>query len=213
MVLPGRARLVRGRERRPDRRVRADEQPRGGHAQSADASGCRARAAWPTSRTCIAISSSICRASRSSTRPSGSSSRRPPAEWQLTRTAQRPATSPVSSCSSRTSRCSGSDQATGRFRVDEVFPSTTFDELLESTGFDLGITTLDGIPVVDAPTSAELDALRRRVDPLGIRRLEFVPSRERAPLLESTIRAEADLAARVLERPFYRPAVRAAGSR
>ena len=30
-----------------------------------------------------------------------------------------------------------------------------------------GITTLDGIPVVDAPTSAELDALRRRVDPLG----------------------------------------------
>ena len=29
------------------------------------------------------------------------------------------------------------------------------------------MTTLDGIPVVDAPTSAELDALRRRVDPLG----------------------------------------------
>jgi glutaconate CoA-transferase subunit A len=105
------------------------------------------------------------------------------------------------------------DQASGRFGVKEVFPSTTFDELLESTGFDLGMTTLEGIPVVDAPTSAELDALRRRVDPLAIRRLEFVPSRERAPLLDSTIRAEADLAARVLERPFYRPAVRSAGSR
>jgi glutaconate CoA-transferase subunit A len=104
------------------------------------------------------------------------------------------------------------DQATGRFRVHEVFPSTTFDELLESTGFDLGITTLDGIPIVDAPTAAELDALRRRVDPLGIRRLEFVPSRERAPLLESTIRAEAHVAARVLEHPFYRSLVRAAGS-
>ena len=61
-------------------------------------------------------------------------------------------------------------------------------------GSTLGIDSLDGIPVVPAPTSAELDALRRRVDPLGIRKLEFVPSRDRGPLLEATIRAEAELA-------------------
>jgi glutaconate CoA-transferase, subunit A len=102
------------------------------------------------------------------------------------------------------------DERTGRFRVSEVFPWTTFDELADSTGFDLGITSLNGIPVVLPPTDAELQALRRRCDPLGIRRLEFVPSRERGPLLESTIRAEAELAGRVIERPFYRTRATAA---
>ncbi len=96
------------------------------------------------------------------------------------------------------------DEASGRFRVHEIFPWTTFTKLSESTGFELGITSLDGIPVVAAPSDLELDALRRRVDPLGIRKLEFVPSRERGPLLETTIRAEAELATRLLGRPFYR---------
>jgi glutaconate CoA-transferase, subunit A len=96
------------------------------------------------------------------------------------------------------------DEATGRFRVAEVFPWTTLIELRDSTGFELGIHSLDGIPVVAAPTTDELDALRRVVDPFGIRKLEFVPSRERGPLLHETIRAEAELATRVLGRPFYR---------
>jgi glutaconate CoA-transferase subunit A len=96
------------------------------------------------------------------------------------------------------------DEATGRFRLAEVFPWTTMLELRDSTGFDLGIASLDGIPIVPAPTTDELDALRRRVDPLGIRKLEFVPSRHRGPLLDETIRAEAELATKVLVRPFYR---------
>jgi acyl CoA:acetate/3-ketoacid CoA transferase alpha subunit/acyl CoA:acetate/3-ketoacid CoA transferase beta subunit len=104
------------------------------------------------------------------------------------------------------------DEASGRFRVDEVFPWTTFDELSDSTGFDLGITSLDGLPIVAAPSNVELETLRRRVDPLGIRKLEFVPSRERGPLLETTIRAEAELATRILGRPFYRTAATPAGS-
>jgi glutaconate CoA-transferase subunit A len=105
------------------------------------------------------------------------------------------------------------DEVTGRFRVAEVFPWTTFPELRDATGFDLGIASLDGIPAVPAPTTTELDALRRRVDPLAIRKLEFVPSRERGPLLERTIVAEAELAGRVLGRPFYRTAATAAGPR
>jgi glutaconate CoA-transferase subunit A len=104
------------------------------------------------------------------------------------------------------------DEASGRFRVHDVFPWTTFTELSDSTGFDLGITSLDGIPVVAAPSDVELDALRRRVDPLGIRKLEFVRSRERGPLLESTILAEADLATRLLDRPFYGTRATPAGS-
>jgi glutaconate CoA-transferase subunit A len=105
------------------------------------------------------------------------------------------------------------DEATGRLRVAQVFPWTTFLGLRDATGFELGIDSLDGIPVVPTPTPAELDALRRRVDPLGIRKLEFVPSRDRGPLLEETIRAEAELAGRVLGRPFYRAAATATGSR
>jgi glutaconate CoA-transferase subunit A len=105
------------------------------------------------------------------------------------------------------------DEGLGRFRVHEKFPWTKFAELAESTGFDLGITSLDGIPVVAAPSEVELKALRRRVDPLGIRRLEFVPSRERGPLLESTIAVEAELARRVLGQPFYRATVTTTRSR
>ncbi len=105
------------------------------------------------------------------------------------------------------------DELTGRFRVAEVFPPTTFAELREATGFELGITSLDGIPLVAAPTAAELDALRWRVDPLGIRKLEFVPSRDRGPLLERTIQAEAELASRLLGRPFHRAPTTAEGSR
>ena len=104
------------------------------------------------------------------------------------------------------------DEASGRFSVDEVFPWTTFDELSDATGFDLGIVSLDGIPVVAAPSDVELKTLRRRVDPLGIRKLEFVPSRDRGPLLETTIRAEADLANRLLGRPFFRTSATPAGS-
>jgi glutaconate CoA-transferase subunit A len=96
------------------------------------------------------------------------------------------------------------DERTGRFRLDEVFPWTTFDELSDATGFGLGVTSLDGIPVVAPPTTVELETLRERCDPLGIRKLEFVPSRERGSLLDTTIRAEAEVAARVLEHPFYR---------
>jgi hypothetical protein len=104
------------------------------------------------------------------------------------------------------------DKATGRFRVDEVFPWTTIEELADSTGFDLGVSSLDGIPVVPPPTVAELEALRARCDPLGIRRLEFVASRDRGPLLAETIRAEASLAESVLARPFFRAAATPAGS-
>jgi glutaconate CoA-transferase subunit A len=104
------------------------------------------------------------------------------------------------------------DESTARFAVTEVFPWTTFDELSASTGFDFGIDSLDGIAVVAAPSAAELEALRERCDPLGIRKLEFVASRDRGPLLEATIRAEADLAGRVLDRPFHRLIATPAGS-
>lgn len=84
----------------------------------------------------------------------------------------------------------GLDPATDRLRVEAVFPGASFDDLIAATGFDLGLASLDGIPMVDPPSEHELRTLRERVDPLGIRRLEFVSSRERGPLLDQVIAAE-----------------------
>jgi glutaconate CoA-transferase subunit A len=46
-----------------------------------------------------------------------------------------------------------------------------------------------------------LRVLRERVDPLGIRRLEFAPARERAQLLAACIAAEQDLIDQALRPP------------
>ncbi len=40
------------------------------------------------------------------------------------------------------------------------------------------------------PTEEELRALRHEVDPLGIRRLEFVPSAQRGALIDELLTAE-----------------------
>jgi hypothetical protein len=49
------------------------------------------------------------------------------------------------------------------------------------------------LPVTDPPTDEELRLIRTRIDPFGIRRLEFVPGRERLDLIESILKAEAGL--------------------
>jgi glutaconate CoA-transferase subunit A len=89
----------------------------------------------------------------------------------------------------------GVGETTGRFGVEEVFPWTTFDELRDATGFDLGIADLEGIPLVDPPTAAELTVLREVVDPWGLRRLEFTPSKEREPLLREVLGLDTALTA------------------
>jgi glutaconate CoA-transferase subunit A len=40
------------------------------------------------------------------------------------------------------------------------------------------------------PTPEELSLIRREVDPLGMRRLEFVAGKERGPLLTALIESE-----------------------
>jgi glutaconate CoA-transferase subunit B len=58
------------------------------------------------------------------------------------------------------------DENAGRIRVRSLHPGVTSAEVQAATGFDLG--DLSGVPVTAAPTAAELDLLRRRVDPRGI---------------------------------------------
>jgi glutaconate CoA-transferase, subunit B len=63
-----------------------------------------------------------------------------------------------------------------RLEVRSVHPGRTLPEVLSATGFELGVSPQ--IHETPAPTAEELDALER-VDPEGIRGLEFRESRER----------------------------------
>ena len=47
-----------------------------------------------------------------------------------------------------------------------------------------------GYRVAEPPTSAELKMLRTEIDPLGIRRLEFVPSKDRTQLITELLNTE-----------------------
>ncbi|MEQ8699244.1 MAG: CoA-transferase [Bauldia litoralis] len=77
--------------------------------------------------------------------------------------------------------------------VVETFPGVTRERIVEATGF----------PVVFAPDCQEispvpaetLEILRERIDPLGLRRLEFVGSRNRGGLLDEIVALDRDLVA------------------
>jgi glutaconate CoA-transferase subunit A len=73
------------------------------------------------------------------------------------------------------------------------YPWVTHNEVVENTGWVVSRDEFDAAEILGEPTSFELDALRRDVDPLGVRRLEFVPAKEREPLLRELVAAETDV--------------------
>jgi glutaconate CoA-transferase subunit A len=85
----------------------------------------------------------------------------------------------------------------GVFELDEesrelvlvsIHPGVTVAEVQEATGFPLRFTP---DPAETAPPSREeLVMIRREIDPLGMRRLEFVAGKERGPLLAALIVSE-----------------------
>ncbi len=77
------------------------------------------------------------------------------------------------------------------FRLTSLHPNVTLDMVKENTGGEFLVA--DPLPVTSAPTEEELRLIRTRIDPFGIRRLEFIPGRERLDLIESILRAEAGL--------------------
>jgi glutaconate CoA-transferase, subunit A len=95
----------------------------------------------------------------------------------------------------------GWDAAEGGLVVRERFPWTTLDELRESTGFD--VHGFDDSTLAREPSPSELTTLREVVDPLGIRRLEFQPSKDRLPALRRVIEEERAVAHAVLDTPFW----------
>jgi glutaconate CoA-transferase subunit A len=85
----------------------------------------------------------------------------------------------------------------GRFALDapaaglvltHLHPGVALDEVRERTGWPLVVA--DDLQVTPAPTAAELQALRERVDPLGVHRLDFVPAAERGALIDELLDRE-----------------------
>ena len=60
------------------------------------------------------------------------------------------------------------EETSKRLRLHSVHPGVTVDEVKARTGFELVVP--DRVPVTGLPTVAELDILRRRVDPQGLLR-------------------------------------------
>jgi len=83
------------------------------------------------------------------------------------------------------------DVEKNEFVLESVHPGFTVDDVSAACGFDLTVST--ELKVTQAPPAEVLDVLRREVDPLGIRRLEFVAAQDRHRLLAECIRAESEV--------------------
>ncbi len=77
------------------------------------------------------------------------------------------------------------------FRLLSLHPGVTLAAVKENTGGEFLIA--DPLPETEPPSAEELRLIRTRIDPFGIRRLEFVPGRDRLDLIESILTAEAGL--------------------
>lgn len=82
------------------------------------------------------------------------------------------------------------DLELGRLVLTHVHPGVTVEGVQESTGFPLTIS--EKLVETAPPTGEELRAIREEIDPLGIRRLEFVPGRDRMALIEELLSNEED---------------------
>lgn len=80
------------------------------------------------------------------------------------------------------------DDETKRMKVGTIHPGITLEEIRKSTGFELLVP--EGISETLPPTEEEINILRNKVDPLGIRKLEVLTGNEREELLNIIIEKE-----------------------
>jgi glutaconate CoA-transferase subunit A len=80
------------------------------------------------------------------------------------------------------------DPSARELALVSIHPGHTVKEVQAATGFPLRRSP--DIAQTPRPTGEELSLIRREVDPLGMRRLEFVAGKERGPLLAALIGGE-----------------------
>lgn len=88
------------------------------------------------------------------------------------------------------------DQAEGQLVVVETMPGVTRETIAAETGFK--VIFADDSREMDPPTDHELSVLRDQIDPLGIRRLEFVGARERGALLDEILKRDLEGTAKIV---------------
>lgn len=74
------------------------------------------------------------------------------------------------------------------FRLLSLHPGVTLDEVRQRSGGDFLVS--DPLQETEPPSAGELLLIREEIDPFAIRRLEFVPGKDRLNLIESILSAE-----------------------
>ncbi|MCU1494465.1 MAG: coenzyme transferase [Acidimicrobiaceae bacterium] len=92
----------------------------------------------------------------------------------------------------------GFDGTRSELVLETLHPGVTLEEMRGAMGFDPVLAKEIG--VTDGPSPETLACLRKEVDPLGIRRLEFAPAKDRSALLSACIESERQLVERALRR-------------
>jgi glutaconate CoA-transferase subunit A len=85
------------------------------------------------------------------------------------------------------------DHESRELRLASLHPGVEVADVERETGFE--VIRSPALERTEPPTAAELELLATEIDPLGIRRLEFVPARERSAVLAEIIAAEERLVA------------------
>ena len=80
------------------------------------------------------------------------------------------------------------DERDRRFRLVSLHPGVTLEQVRDNTGGE--VLTAANLATTATPTREQLRQIREEIDPFGIRRLEFVPGRDRLSLIESILDAE-----------------------
>ncbi|HEV2278610.1 MAG TPA: CoA-transferase, partial [Acidobacteriaceae bacterium] len=83
------------------------------------------------------------------------------------------------------------DHADRLLHLVSIHPGVTVEELRDRTGGELLVSP--ALATTEPPTPEQLRQMREEIDPFGIRRLEFIASRDRLSLIESILDAEAGM--------------------
>ena len=84
----------------------------------------------------------------------------------------------------------------GQLVVVETMPGVTRETIVAETGFK--VIFAPDCHEMAAPTERELKVLREQIDPLGIRRLEFVGAKDRGALLDEILRRDLEGTAQII---------------
>ncbi len=81
------------------------------------------------------------------------------------------------------------------FRLISLHPGVTLEQVRDNTGGE--VLVAKSLITTEPPTGEQLRQMREEIDPFGIRRLEFVPGRDRLSMIESILDAEAAMVRQV----------------